>query len=46
MAAILADGQWWTDADGQDSWTLPEAVALAEVLESSGYHVEIIPGTP
>ncbi len=38
---IIADGAYWVDADGKDSWDLAEAEALAAMLETMGYDVTI-----
>ena len=40
---IIADGIGWTDADGAEQWPEPEALALAELVESQGYEVELVP---
>jgi len=39
---IIADGQAWTDADGNDCWPAFETEALAEVIESQGYDIEVV----
>jgi len=42
MFQIIADGAYWEDADGQDTWTAFEIDALAELVESQGYDIEIV----
>jgi len=41
--AILADGQEWEDSEGLRSWPEFETDALAELLVSQGYDVEVVP---
>lgn len=42
MFQVLADGMAWVDSDGLDNWPAFEAEALAEVLVSQGYDVEVV----
>ena len=37
MYEVVVDGIPWTDADGNEEWTLFEANALAEKIERQGY---------
>lgn len=42
MYGIDADGIRWIDSDGNKSWPLPEAITLADDLETrKGYEVEM-----
>jgi hypothetical protein len=41
MYQIIADGIAWVDPDGNDTFTLREAEALADMLERNGYEVTI-----
>lgn len=43
LAGILADGTEWEDSDGRTAWPIGEVNALAELLESQGYHTSIFP---
>jgi len=36
-AMIIVDGLPWEDGDGNDTWPLWDADALAEVIERQGY---------
>lgn len=37
MFQIIADGQYWIDAEGRDTWIQGEALALTNHLEHLGY---------
>lgn len=42
MFQIIADGTPWEDSDGRTEWTAFEAGALAEVVESQGYEINVV----
>ena len=39
---VLADGAWWIDAAGRDTWLLADASAHAARLGHLGYEVTVI----
>jgi len=43
MYQLIADGIPWVDSDGNDTWDYWSVVSLAEVVESQGHEVEIVP---
>lgn len=42
MYEIYADGILWEDSDGVTAWDKREVSALAELVESLGYDVEVV----
>lgn len=40
-AQVIADGIVWIGSDGRDIFSMEEAEALADLLESMGYRVAI-----
>lgn len=42
MFQVVADGQVWTDSDGQREFDQPGAIALADSLQRIGYDTSLI----